>query len=832
MKKAMRMTRGGGMESAQSGLLNAIILFSLRRRGIVTALALVVISYGIYALSRTKYDVFPEFASPRVTIRTEAPGLSPEQVEALVTRPVESAVIGAGGISSVLSTSIQGLSTIKVNFSSKTDIYRARQLVAERLASLPGKLPLEAKPPVLTALTSSTGTVLVLGLSSKSRSLMDVRTAADWLVKPRLLAVPGVAGISIFGEGLKQFQIQVRPEKLLKYRLGLPDVLTATRLATGVRGAGFIDTPNQRLVLQTEGQSFTADQLAGIVLIHKADGAVRLGDVSTVTQAQAPPIGAGTIDAESGIVLQADAQYGVNTLDVSKGLAEALRELRPDLEREGIVLHSNLFSPANFIDSAIHNVLSALLIGAVLVVVVLFLFLFNFRIAAISCTAIPLSLLAGIIVMEKSGFSLNTMTLGGLAIAIGEIVDDAVIDVENIFRRLGENRARENPRPVMEVILSASLEVRAAVVYATMAVIVVFFPILTLSGVAGRIFSPLGATYIFTVLASLAVALTLTPALCYIFLSRSGLPSSSQPPVVRLLKGRYRSILERLERYPRLVILGVLLFMAGGLAAMPFLRESFLPEFREGNEIVHMVMAPGTSLEESLRLGGKVSQSLLKLAYVKSVVQKAGRAEEAGEARGPNAGEFDITLKPDIQPPSAESEIRALVSKIPGASFSVNTFLAERMEETISGYGAAVVINVFGNDLDLLDIKAREIATILSGIAGAADIQVQSRTGEPLVTIRLKKAALLRWGVDPVSVLDTVQTAYQGSPAGQIYQGERVFDATVILPPKERESVAMIGKLPVKSRGGVLLPLKELASIETSSGRFAVLHQGGAGSRP
>uniref|UniRef100_A0A7C3ZAB9 Efflux RND transporter permease subunit n=1 Tax=Desulfobacca acetoxidans TaxID=60893 RepID=A0A7C3ZAB9_9BACT len=817
---------GNGMEPTESGLLNTIIRFALRRRGAILALAMIVMAYGLYTLSRTQYDVFPEFASPQVSIRTEAPGLSPEQVEALVTRPIESAVIGAGGLTSVLSSSIQGLSAIKVNFSPNIDVYRARQLVAERLVSLPGKLPLEAKPPVLTPLTSSTGNVLELGLTSASRSLMEMRTTARWLVKPRLLAVPGVAGVLSFGEGVKQFQIQVKPDRLLKYRLGLTEVLAAARRATGVRGAGFIETANQRLVLQTHGQALTPAQLADVVLVHRAGASVRLGDVATVTAAQEPPIGAGLINGQPGIVMVVNAQYGANTLEVTRRLDQALRELRPDLEREGLVLHPDLFRPANFIHTAMHNVLSALAIGAVLVVIVLFLFLFNFRTAAISCTAIPLSLLAGIIAMERLGFSLNTMTLGGLAIAIGEIVDDAVIDVENILRRLRENRGQANPRPVLQVILAASLEVRAAVVFATLAVILVFFPILTLSGVAGRLFSPLGAAYILAVLASLLVAITVTPALCFFFLGRHELPPQ-EPPVVHRLKTGYVRLLGRVDRYPRLVTLGVILLMGGALAALPFLRGSFMPEFREGHFIVHMVMVPGTSLEESLRLGHRVTRELLKLPYVQSVAQKAGRAEAGGEPRGPNASEIEVNLKAGRQPASAESEIRRVLDQIPGASFTVNTFLTERLEETISGYGAAVVINVFGNDLDILDHKAQEIVAVLQQIPGATDIQVQSRTGAPQIAIRLKRAALLRWGMDPLSVLDAVQTAYQGRVVGQIYQGERVFDTTVILPPQDRQTVAAIGRLPLRSPSGAYLPLKELAAIQATSGRFAVLHQGG-----
>jgi CzcA family heavy metal efflux pump len=810
----------------ESGIMAAVVRFALRRRGTIMALAVIVVAYGIYTLIRTSYDVFPEFAPPEVSIRTEAPGLSPEQVEMLVTRPVETAVVGADGVVSELSTSSQGLSAIKITFSPKTNVYLARQLVAERLVSLTGQLPIEASAPVITPLTSSTGVVMTLGLTSENRSLMDVHSVARWTVKPALLAVPGVAGVQDFGEGLKQFQIQIRPESLMKYRLGLNDVLAAARKATGVRGAGFIDTPNQRLVVQTEGQSPTADQLAGVVILHRAGVSLRLGDVATVTVAPAPPVGAGLIDGKPGIVMLVTSQYGSKTLNVTSRVDLALDELSPVLKREGMDLHRNIFRPAYFIHTAIHNVLTALAIGAVLVVVVLFLFLFNLRSAAISCTAIPLSLTAGILAMERLGFSLDTMTLGGLAIAIGEVVDDAVIDVENIFRRLRENRRLPEPRPIMGVVLAASLEVRAAVVYATFAVILVFFPILTLGGVAGRLFSPLGVAYIFAVVASLLVALTVTPALCLLFPGRRD-AEPHDPPVARRLKTGYVRVLVRVQRHPRLVSAGFLLLLAACLAALPFMGSSFLPEFEEGHFLVHMVLAPGSSLEESLRLGKQVGRELLKIPYVSAVAQKAGRAEKGSAIRGPNASEIEVNLKRGRQPRLAEAEIRRVVDRIPGATFTINTFLKERMEETVSGYGAAFVVSVFGNDLDVLDRKGKEIAAVLHKVPGLADILVQSQTGAPQIGVRLKKEALLYWGIAPVDVLDAIGTAYQGTTVGQIYQGDRVFDATVVLPPRERQSPGTIANLMVLTPGGTYLPLKELATIEVTSGRSAVLHQGG-----
>ena len=562
-------------------MLQAIVRFSLRFRGITIALASALLGYGIYSLTEVRYDVFPEFAPPQVVIQTEAPGLAPEQVEVLVTQPIENAINGVAGIESIRSGSIQGLSIVTVVFHLSSNIYLDRQVVGERLSTVASVLPSGIHPPMMTPLTSSTSIVLAVGLTWPNHSLMELTTVADWTVRPRLLAVAGVAKVSIFGEEARQIQLQFSPERLIRYGLALDDLIAAARQATGIRGAGFVDTPNQRIVLLSRGQSVTPQQISRTVLVHRNGANVKLGDVCTVVDAPAPPIGGASIGGQPGVILMISTQYGANTLEVTRGLDEALAELRPTLARQGIVVHADVFRPADFIETALRNVRSSLLIGAALIVLVLFLFLFNLRTAAISCTAIPLSLLAAVIVLEKLGFSLNTMTLGGLAIAIGEVVDDAVIDVENIYRRLRENRASEAPRSVFCVVFDASLEVRSAVVYATFAVILVFFPVLTMSGLAGRIFAPLGVAYIWAILASLVVALSVTPALCLLLLGNRDLPAQ-EPPVVRWLKRGYRRLLLAVERAPSVVMAAVTVAILLGLAVLPFLAGSFLPHLREG----------------------------------------------------------------------------------------------------------------------------------------------------------------------------------------------------------------------------------------------------------
>ena len=449
-------------------MLGAIVHFALRFRGVVVALACLFLAQALFTLGRAKYDVFPEFAPPQVVIQTEAPGLSPEQVEVLVTQPIENGVNGVEQIETLRSNSLQGLSVVTITFSAGSDIYRARQSITERLATIAGELPQGVPAPAITPLTSSTSVVLVLGLTSAKRSLMELRTAADWTVRQRLLAVPGVAKVAVFGGDIRQLQVQLRPDRLIKFNLSVEDVLAAARRATGVRGAGVIDTPNQRFILRSEGQSLTAAELARTVVAYHKGASLTLGEIATVTDAPAPPFGAAAVLGKPGVVLNVSEQLGANTVEVTRKLERALDDLRPALAAENISLRGDIFRPADFIQTAIGNIGFSLLLGALLVIVVLFAFLFNWRTAAISFTAIPLSLLAATSVLSALGFSLNTMTLGGFAVAIGVVVDDAIIDVENILRRLRENRARPDAASARSrVVLDASIEVRSAVVYAT-----------------------------------------------------------------------------------------------------------------------------------------------------------------------------------------------------------------------------------------------------------------------------------------------------------------------------------------------------------------------------
>jgi CzcA family heavy metal efflux pump len=809
-------------------MLSAVVRSSLRFRGTVVALSAALLGYGFYTLSQAKYDVFPNFTPPYVSIQTEAPGLSPEQVELLITQPIENVINGVVGIDSLRSSSIQGLSVATVVFQEGTDIYRDRQLIAERLSTLEGQFPQGVAAPKMTPLTSSTSTVLEVGLTSDQKSLMELRTVADWVVRPRLLAVPGIANATVFGGEVEQFQIQLDPQRLIRHNLTVDDVLAAGQRGTGIRGAGFLEAGNQRIVLQTEGQSFSAAQLGGTVLLRQNGANVTLDQVARVEQGPAPPFGAASIMGKPGVILVVQAQYGANTVDATQAVERALEGLRPALQAQNIGLRADLFRPANFIETATRNIRSSLIIGAVLVIAVIFLFLFNLRTAVISCTAIPLSLLAAVILMNALGYTLNTMTIGGLAIAIGEVVDDAIIDVENIFRRLRENQHATNRRSPIRVVFDASIEVRSAVVYATFAVILVFIPIITMSGVSGRLFAPLGIAYILAVLASLLVALTLTPALCLIILGGTHL-QEQEPPVVNWLKNHYRSILLSVEKTPRLVMAGVAVMTVLGIAALPFLEASFLPDLREGHFIVHLSAVSGSSLEESLRIGQRATTELMKIPFVRLVTQRVGRAEASEDTWGPHYSEYDVDLKPNLNGEDNEramAGIRQALTQLPGISFSVETFLSERIEETISGYTAAVVLNIYGPDLDALDQEAQDVARVLSGVPGANDVLVQSPPGTPQLIVQLRPADLARWGLDAVSVLDVVRTAFGGAMVGQVAQGVRVIDVDVVLDPRERENPSQVAALPLRTPDGNYIQLAQVATVYETTGRYVILHDG------
>lgn len=827
-------------EIGNQTMMSSLVRFSIRFHGVVIGLACLVVIYGLYGLSIANLDVFPEFSPTQVVIQTESPGLSSKLVEQLVTQPIESTLSGTVGVESMRSQSIPGLSIVTIIFNEKTDIYKNRQAVAERLATLNSQLPKNIVPNI-TPLASSASTVLGMGISSNKRNLMELRSMVDWTIKPHIMAVPGVADVNVLGGDVRQWQILVDPNKLIRYHLSIQEVLAATARVSGVRGAGYIENNNQRILINTEGQAKHAKQLAQMPIYHRDGQTVRLMDIAQVIEGAAPAISAAAINGKEGVYFSVQSQLGANTKAVTEAVEKAMLELAPEFEAQQIDFYPSLFRPANFIETAIDGVQTDILVGSVLVIAVLFLFLFNVRTAFISATAIPLSLLTATIVLSYFGMGLNIMVLGGLAIALGEVVDDAIIDTENIFRRLRENRLLAQPLPAFQVVYQASMEVRSSVVYATIIVVMVFLPLLTLSGVAGKLFAPLGYAYISAIIASLVVALTLTPALCYLLFSKGEL-ESQDPPLIVWLKKHYVTALKSIERHYLMVISMVALVIALGLGVLPLFKSQFIPSLHEGHFIMHMTAVPGTSAQESLRIGKKVAKVVSAIKGVKSVTQWVGRAPNAADTFGTHYSEFEVELMPSSGP--EQDRILARIREelageavdddgdgiaetgFIGVNFAINTFLTERIEETISGYTAAMVINVHGHDLDTLDHDARQIAGVLSRIKGASEVQIQSPPGTPELSIRLRPERLALFGMQSLDVLENIQAAYEGVQASQIYENNQIISVNVMFNQVVRDDLREIGGLPLKNPDGKIVYLRDVADISQENGRSKILHAG------
>jgi len=809
-------------------MLAAIVRLSVRRPGVAIALALLLLLYGCFRLNTASLDIFPEFSAKRVVVQTEAPGLSPEQVEALATLPVEKSLSGLIGLQSIRSESLQGLSVVTAVFAENTDINLNRQRAGERLASLQGQLPPGVGPPLMVPLSSSSATVLTVGLSSPSKDLMELRTLADWTLVPLILAVPGVADVNVFGGEIRQLQIQLNPDALRRYGLSLEDLTLAAERATGMRGSGFVENANQRISLQLAGLPAAAESLRQVVLLRKDGVNVTLGDVATVTDAPRPPIGAAAIGGAPAIVMMVIGQYGANTLSVSRRVEAVLDEFRQILVKQDIQLNPRLFRPADYIERSVQSLGGHLLAGGLLVVLVLYLFLSDVRAASIAALAIPLSLLGAVVVLLAFGVNLNIMALGGLTLALGEVVDDAIIDTENIFRRLAENRRQAQPKALARVVFDASMEVRGSVVYASFIVALGFLPLLTLGGVAGRLFAPLGEAYILAILLSLLTALTLTPALCYLLLGKRQ-ARAAQPPLLRHLLPAYARVLRQTANAPGKTLGLSALALVLGLVFAPKLGGDFLPPLREGHYILHTSAMPGTSLQESLRMGGALARRFLTIPGVVSVSQWAGRAERGADTYGSHYSEYEVHLEPldGAGQQAVLDRLRAELQEFPGLNYEANTFLTERIDETLSGYTSPVVVNVYGGDLARADAKAQEIAALMRRLDGAAEVQLRSPPALPLLQIRLLPERLASFGIRPLEAADAVQTAYDGRVVGKFYANNRYFDVALILAPEHRRQIDRVAELLLRTPEGTAIPLRAVADIQQITGRYNILHRGG-----
>lgn len=806
-------------------MLAAIIRSALRHPFWVALLAILLLVAGVQHVRTASYDVFPEFVPAQVTVQVEAPGFTALQVEQRVTQSIENAVNGGTGVDVVRSQSIQGLAVITVVFQEGSDPFRARQLLAERVTEAASRLPLGVQTPTLSPMVSSTMDLLKFGLLSDKLDPLALRTLADWTIKPRLLAVSGVADATVFGGGVREWQVRVYPEKLAAFGLTLEDVRLAAAAANGVRGAGYIDTPMQRVILETDGTLRDPAQLGRAIITQHAGRNVTLADVATMVEDAAPAFGDSRIMGKPGILIALNSQYGANTLEVTRAVEAALADLKPMLQAQGVTLVPALHRPATFVEVALKNMRDALLFGAVLVLVVLIVFLRNGRTALISFLSIPLSLAVAVLVMQQLGWTINTMTLGGLAVALGVVVDDAIIDVENIMRRL--RQAGPNA-PRLPVILDASLEVRRPVVLATLVVGLVFLPILLLPGLQGSFFAPLAGAFLLATLASLLVALTVTPALCLLLLHPD--QHQREPRWLKRMKLAQHCVLERLLPHARLLLIGALLFGALAVAALPFFGASLLPEFREGHFVLQVTGPSGTSIAEMDRLGERISKDVLAIPGIASVSLQVGRAEMVQDTWPPNRSEFHVELKPGLparEQIRIEQALKDTLEAYPGISSEVVTFLGDRIGESLSGDTAPVSVSIYGNDLDTLDQLASEIQPVLQNVPGSGSVRLSTEPSVPTLRITPDADRLAAYGLRMTDVLDTIATAHQGVIAGQVFDGVQPIDVRVQLDAATQQDPEAVGRLLLRNAAGRSVSLAEVADNDLVDGRASVLHEGG-----
>jgi CzcA family heavy metal efflux pump len=804
-------------------MMNWLVSSSLRLRVLVLALSIVLMIVGVRTAQRAPLDVFPEFAPPLVEVQTEAPGLSTEEVESLVSVPLENALNGTIGLKTIRSKSVLGLSQVQLILKEGTDLMSARQVVQEKLSVEASRLPAAALRPVILPPLSSTSRLLKIGLSSKTLSQMDMTVLAKWTIRPRLMAIPGVANVAIWGQRDRQYQVLVDPDRLRTNAVTLDTVVKAVTDASALGAGGFVDMPNQRIAVRHRSPIENPEDLAKITVAFRNNAPLRLGDVAEVKIGFPPPIGDAVINDGPGLLLIVEKQPTGNTLEVTHNVEKALDDLRPGLK--GLEIDPTIFRPATFIERSLDNLKEAMLIGCVLVVIILVSFLFDWRTALISLTAIPLSLIAATMVIVYSGATINTMVLAGLVIAMGEVVDDAIIDVENIVRRLRLNRALARPRPAFRVVLDASLEVRSAVVFASLIVILVFLPVFFLEGLAGSFFRPLALAYVLAIMASLLVALTVTPALSLMLLT-GATERRHESPLVRGLKAIYRAILPGIARRPAIAVLVLVVAFAATGVAVSKLGEEFMPNFQENDFLMHWVEKPGTSLEAMRRITEVASKDLRSLPGVKNFGSHIGRAEVADEVVGPNFTELWISVDPKYDQKKTMASIQKTIDRYPGLYRDVLTYLKERIKEVLTGAGATVVVRVFGPDVAVLREKAQEVYEVMKKVDGVSTPKVEPQILVPQLDVALRPEAAARLGLTAGDVRRSATTLVKGSKVGELYKDQKVFDVFVWGVPKVRDDIAEISGLPIETPLGTHVPLGDVADVTIVAAPNEIKHEG------
>lgn len=804
-------------------MLNSIILFSLKNRLLVVALSALIMVYGVFIISKLPVDVFPDLNRPTVTIFTEAEGLAPEEVEALVTWPLETAVNGSTGVERVRSASAIGLSIIWVEFGWDTDIYVARQIVAEKLQQAQETLPPEARP-VMGPISSIMGEIMLVGLTSKNPDVtsMDLRSAAEWDIRNRLLSIGGIAQVTVIGGDLKQYQVLVDPLKLKNYGVTLHDVEATIEGSNVNATGGFLMSDYQESLIRNVARIKTVEDLAKAPLPQDKGSPTPLTLDQVATIKLGGPLakrGDASVDGQTAVILSVQKQPGADTIELTRKIEAELANIQKTLP-EGVEIHDDIFKQASFIERAISNVEEALRDGAILVAIVLFLFLLNFRTTFITLTAIPLSFVLTAIVFNFFSMSINTMTLGGLAVAIGELVDDAIVDVENVFRRLRENRHAEKPRNSIQVIFEASSEVRNSIVFATIIVVLVFIPLFAMGGIEGKIFLPLGVAYIVSIVASLFVSLTLTPALCsYLLPNMKRMGDEHDGWLIRKVKAGQKSILNFAFPHKKTVLTFVVVVTLAVLSMVPFFGKEFLPQFNEGSVTINILTPPGTSLAESNRIGTIAENLVRQVPEATKTGRRTGRAERDDHAEGVHSSEIEVELK-ESERNRADilADIRDRLDGIPGIAVNIGQPISHRIDHMMSGVRAQMAIKLFGTDLDVLRTKAEEIRAVMAEVPGVVDLSVEKQVLIPQIHVLFDREKAASYGLLSGEAAEYAELAMQGKIVGQVLDGQRTYDIAMRLTDESRQDVEAIKQIPVDAKNGNVVPLQAIANVEEAKG--------------
>ena len=806
-------------------MLRAIVRWSLNNRVVTLFTAGVLLIGGAYAAITMPVDVFPDLSAPTVTVLTETRDMATEEVETLVSRPIEQSVHGATDVRRVRSNSTQGISVVYVEFDWGTDIFQARQIVNERLQEIRGDLPPDVDRPTLAPITSIMGEIMLVGVTSEAHSDREIRSAADWDIRPRLLGIDGVAQVVTHGGEVKEYQVQPNPDRMRAADVTLDEVLAAAEGANRNTSGGIYQENEEEVQIRGLGRTRDIETIGETVVSNQGATPTRLEDVATVEIGGKPRLGTGSVNAESAIIISIQKQPGVNTLALTEEVDAELGRIQQELP-EGMVIDRGIFQQADFISLAVDNVIEALQYGALLVALILFLFLWNVRTTAISLVALPLSLAVTFLIMYAYGVTINTMTLGGLAIAIGALVDDAIIDVENAFQRLRENRAKpeEERDSIWQVVFESSMEVRRPILNTTIVIIVIFVPLFFLVGLEGRLLRPLGFAYIVAIIASLVVAVTVTPVLCYYLLP--GAPTVQQTEdswLVRGAKAAYRPLLDRALRYRRVVIGASGVLLVATLAAFPFLGTGFLPDFQEQTLTVNVAAPPGTGIDASDNLGRQVEERLLAHEAVTSTSRRTGRATMDEHVQGAHSGEIDVGLDlSNHTVPTIMDEAREALDGIHGANISIGQPISHRIDHMMAGAEAAIAIKVFGPELLQLRSVAEDIEGAIEDVEGLVDLNVEQQTHVPQLHIKSNRSAMNRYGVTPGRLADYIDAGLRGAVVSEVLDGEERYDLTVRLADAHRGSTESIRNLLVDTPAGPSVPLSTLADIERERGPNAI----------